>query len=48
MVRFLVVESTHPNSNPRFDVSVVYLQLIILSVEGDVLIDSDALFDRFH
>jgi hypothetical protein len=43
-----VVEPTHPGSNPRFDVSVVYLRLIILSVVGDVPIDSETLFDRLR
>jgi hypothetical protein len=36
MVRFLVVEPTHPGSNPIFDMGVAYLWLIILSVVGDV------------
>jgi hypothetical protein len=36
MVTFLVVEPTHPDSNPRFDVGITYLRLIILSVVGDV------------
>jgi hypothetical protein len=36
MIRFLVVEPTHSSSNFRFDVSVVYLQIIILSVICDV------------
>jgi hypothetical protein len=34
----IVVEPIHPCSNPRFDVSVVYLRLIILSVVDDVLV----------
>lgn len=33
---FLAVESTHPGSNPRFDMRCFYLWLIILSVIGDV------------
>jgi hypothetical protein len=41
----IVVEPIHPCSNPRFDVSVVYLRLIILSVVDDVSVNSDALFD---
>jgi hypothetical protein len=45
MVRFLVVEPTHPSSNLRFDVSVAYLRLIILLVVDDVIIDSKVLFD---
>jgi hypothetical protein len=48
MVTFLVVEPTHPDSNPRFDVGVTYLHLIILSVVGDVPVYSEALFDRLH
>jgi hypothetical protein len=43
-----MVEPTHPGSNLRFDVDIVYLWLIILSVVGDVVIDSDALFDRLR
>jgi hypothetical protein len=43
MVRFLVVEQTHPGSNPRFGMSVAYLRLIILSVASDISIDSNAL-----
>jgi hypothetical protein len=46
MVRFLIVELIHSDSNPRFDVSVAYLRLIILLVVGDV--DSETLFDRLH
>jgi hypothetical protein len=46
VVRFLVVEPTYSDSNPRFDVDVAYLQLIILSVLDDVPIDSDVLFDQ--
>jgi hypothetical protein len=42
LVRFLVVKLTHPSSNPRFD-SVLHLQLIILSVGGDVPVDSKTL-----
>jgi hypothetical protein len=48
MVRFSVVEPTHTGSNPRFDVGVAYLWLIILSVIGDVPIDSEMFFDRLH
>jgi hypothetical protein len=46
MVRFLMMELTHSDSKPRFDMSVAYLRLIILSVIDDVPIDSEALFDR--
>jgi hypothetical protein len=48
MVRFLVVEPTHPGSNLRFNVGVAYLWLIILSVVGDVPVDSETLFDRLR
>jgi hypothetical protein len=30
MVRFFMVKSIYADSNPRFDVGIVYLQLIIL------------------
>jgi hypothetical protein len=48
MVRFLVVEPTHPGSNPRFDMCVAYLCLIILSVVDNVSVDSETLFDRLR
>jgi hypothetical protein len=48
MVRLLLVEPTHLGSNTKFDVSVTYLRLIILSVVGDVPIDSKAHFDQLH
>jgi hypothetical protein len=44
MVRFLVVESIHPGSNLIFDVIIMYLQLIILSIINDVSIDSETFF----
>jgi hypothetical protein len=44
MIRFFVVESIYPNLNLRFSVSVIYLQIIILSVVVNVLIDSETLF----
>jgi hypothetical protein len=40
MVSFLVVESTHPSLNSRFDMGVAYLRLIILSVVGDVFVNN--------
>jgi hypothetical protein len=43
MVRFLVVKPTHLVSNPRFGMGVLYLWLIILSVVGDVSVDSKTL-----
>jgi hypothetical protein len=46
MVRFFVVEVNHLGSNLRFDVDVVYLRLIIISVVDDVLIDSETFFYR--
>jgi hypothetical protein len=48
MVRFLVVEPTHPGSNPRFDMGVAYLRLIILSVVGDIPVNSETLVDRLR
>jgi hypothetical protein len=41
MVKFLVVEPIQPNSNLRFDIAIVYLQL--LSVVGNVPVDSETL-----
>jgi hypothetical protein len=43
MVRFLIVEQIQPGSNPRFNIDVTYLQLIILSVVADVPVDSEML-----
>jgi hypothetical protein len=43
MIRFLVVEPSHPGSNSRFGMGVAYLRLIILSVVGDVPVNSEAL-----
>jgi hypothetical protein len=48
MVRFFVIELIYPDSNPRFDVCVIYLRLIIFSEVNDILVDSEAFFDRFH
>jgi hypothetical protein len=48
MVRFFVVESAHLSLNFRFNVSVTYLRLIILSMVGDVPVDSESLFDRLR
>jgi hypothetical protein len=45
---FLVVEPNYPVLNPRFDVDVTYLRLIILSVIDDIPVDSETLFDRLH
>jgi hypothetical protein len=36
MVRFIVVETIYPDLNPKFNVSVAYLRLIIHSVVGGV------------
>jgi hypothetical protein len=41
-----MVKPIHSGSNPRFDMNVAYLQLIILSVVGDILIDNKTLFNR--
>jgi hypothetical protein len=43
-----MVELTHLGLNSRFDVSVTYLRLIILSVVNDVSINIEAFFDRLH
>jgi hypothetical protein len=48
MVRLVMVELTHLGLNSRFDVSVTYLRLIILSVVDDVSINIEAFFDRLH
>jgi hypothetical protein len=45
---FLVVQLNHPVLNPRFDVDVTYLRLIILSMIDDVPVDSETLFDRLR
>jgi hypothetical protein len=45
MVRFLVMKPTHAGSNPRFNMGVAYLRLIILLVVDDVPIDNETLFD---
>jgi hypothetical protein len=42
LVRFLVMELTHLDSNLRFDMSL-HLRLIILSVGADVPVDSETL-----
>jgi hypothetical protein len=47
MIRFLMVELINLDSNSRFDVSVVYLWLIILLMIYDVLVDSKVLFNQF-
>jgi hypothetical protein len=43
MVRSFVLEPTHPYSNPRFDMNVIYLWLIIFLVVGDISFDSETL-----
>jgi hypothetical protein len=48
MISFFVVEPTNPGSNPRFDMDVTYLWLIILLVVGDALIDNETLFDGLY
>jgi hypothetical protein len=48
MVRFLVVESIHLGLNPRFDVSVAYLRLIILSLLGNIIVGSETVFNRLR
>jgi hypothetical protein len=46
MVSFLVVELIRLGLNLRFNVGVVYLWLIILSVVGGVSVDNETLFDQ--
>jgi hypothetical protein len=46
MVRFIVVKPIHVDSNPKFDVGIGYLWLIIFLVVGDVFVDSETFFDR--
>jgi hypothetical protein len=41
------VESTHPDSNPIFNVDFVYLRLIIFLVVGDAP-STMKLFDQLH
>jgi Ni/Fe-hydrogenase subunit HybB-like protein len=41
IVRFLVMKSIHPISNPRIYMSVVYLWLIILLILDDVSVNSE-------
>jgi hypothetical protein len=43
-----VVKPIHPGSNPRFDVGITSLWLIILLVVIDVSVDIDTLFDRLR
>jgi hypothetical protein len=44
MIRFFVVQPTHLCLNPRFNICVIYLRLIILLVVGDIFVDSEMLF----
>jgi uncharacterized membrane protein (Fun14 family) len=46
MVSFLVVELIRLGLNLRFNVGVVYLWLIILSVVGGVSVDNETLFNQ--
>jgi hypothetical protein len=48
MVRFLLVKTTHPKSDSKFNVSVAYLRLIILSVIDGVPVNSEPLFDQLR
>jgi hypothetical protein len=44
LVRFLVVELNHPDSNPRFDMSVIFTANYFFSEKRlDVSVDSDTL-----
>jgi hypothetical protein len=42
IVSFLVVKSNYSGSNPRFDMCITYLRLIILSVVDDVPVDTSS------
>jgi hypothetical protein len=48
MVRFFVIELIYLVSNLRFNMHVVYLQLIIFLIVDDVLVNSETLFARLH
>jgi hypothetical protein len=48
MVSFFVVKLSHICLNIRFNVSVTYLCLIILSVRDDIFIEGNVFFDRLH
>ncbi len=41
LVEFLVVELTHPGSNPRFDMGVIFTANYSFSGGGDISIDSE-------
>jgi hypothetical protein len=43
-----VVESINLDSNFRFDICVIYLQLIIFLVVGDIFINNEVFFDRLY
>jgi hypothetical protein len=43
MDRFVIVELTHSDSNPRFDIGVAYLRLIILSLVSNIPVDNETL-----
>jgi hypothetical protein len=42
LVRFLVVELTHPDLNPRFDISIIFMTNYFL-MGGDVPINNETL-----
>jgi hypothetical protein len=42
-----MVEATHLVLNPKFNMYVIYLWLIILSVVDVVSVDRETLFNRF-
>jgi hypothetical protein len=47
MVKFFMVEATHLVLNLKFNVDVIYLWLIILSVIDVVSVDRETLFNLF-
>jgi hypothetical protein len=48
MVRFLMVKPIHSDLNLRFNMGVIYLQLIILLMICDVPVDNETLYDRLR
>jgi hypothetical protein len=48
LVRFLVVELTHPSSNPRFDINVAFTANYSFSGRQYPRRQRDTLHDRLH
>jgi hypothetical protein len=45
MIRFIMIELNYSDLNSIFNMSIIYLRLIILSVVDDVSVDSETFFD---